>query len=62
MRGAQAEMERSAKLLDRYYIPARYPNGWPSGYPGELIMREDAEIDQASAKVVLDFCENSVSL
>ena len=32
----------SAINLDRYYIPARYPNGWASGSPADYFTEEDA--------------------
>jgi HEPN domain-containing protein len=31
-------------LLDRYYIPTRYPNGLPDLTPGQAYFRKDAEI------------------
>ncbi|NWG14134.1 MAG: HEPN domain-containing protein [Acidobacteria bacterium] len=30
-------------LLDRYYIPTRYPNGLPDLTPGQVYFRKDAE-------------------
>jgi HEPN domain-containing protein len=38
-----------AALLDRYYIPTRYPNGLPDLTPGESYFAEDARqaIEQA---------------
>jgi HEPN domain-containing protein len=45
-----------ALQLDKHYLPARYPNGLPAGYPGKYYTRIEAEraIDDASA--ILDFC------
>jgi HEPN domain-containing protein len=34
---------RAGTLLDRFYIPTRYPNGLPELTPGEAYMDEDAE-------------------
>ncbi len=34
---------RAATLLDRFYIPTRYPNGLPDLTPGEAYLDEDAE-------------------
>ena len=31
-------------LLDRYYIPTRYPNGLPDLTPGQVYFRRDAEV------------------
>jgi HEPN domain-containing protein len=36
-------------LLDRYYIPTRYPNGLPGLTPGQAYFRQDAEISIASS-------------
>jgi len=32
-----------AKVLDRCYVPTRYPNAWAEGTPADYYMREDAE-------------------
>jgi HEPN domain-containing protein len=46
----------AARRLDKHYVPARYPNGFASGYPGMLYTRGEAEqaIDDASA--IIEFC------
>lgn len=46
-----------AKRLDKFYIPARYPNGWSSGFPGEYITRKDAEDAIGDSEGILRFCE-----
>lgn len=38
----QPMLEQGA-LLDRYYIPTRYPNGLPDLTPGQVYFRQDAE-------------------
>lgn len=35
-------IQSSARFLDKYYIPARYPNGWASGSPSDFISEQDA--------------------
>lgn len=40
-----AALRDSAKKLDRFYIPTRYPNGLPGGSPFESFLKED--LDQA---------------
>lgn len=47
-----------AKSLDKFYIPARYPNGWPSGIPAEYITEKDAQDAINSSEKILQFCEN----
>jgi len=34
---------RAGTVLDRFYIPTRYPNGLPELTPGEAYLDEDAE-------------------
>jgi HEPN domain-containing protein len=38
-----AECLESGRELDLHYVPARYPNGLPSGYPHQFYGRETAE-------------------
>jgi HEPN domain-containing protein len=46
----------AARILDRYYIPSRYPNGYASGKPADYIGVEDADDASRSADEVLRFC------
>ncbi len=39
--------------LDRYYIPTRYPNGLPDLTPGEVYMKQDADLCIRHASAVL---------
>ena len=52
-------LKNDGVLLDRFYIPTRYPNGLPDMVPDEAYMQGDAEscIDIASKilKAVKDF-------
>jgi HEPN domain-containing protein len=47
-----------AKGLDRYYIPARYPNGFDSGSPFEYFTEEDARNAILYCRRVVEFCES----
>jgi len=38
-----AKHREAARLLDRFYIPTRYPNGLPAGTPSESFKRSDLE-------------------
>lgn len=40
---AISELETAALELDLHYVPSRYPNGLPSGYPHLFYGRETAE-------------------
>ena len=47
----------AAKALDKHYIPARYPNGFDSGIPGDYYTEKDAQEAIANAKEITEFCE-----
>ena len=48
----------SAKYLDRYYIPSRYPNGWASGSPFDFVTEKDASDAIAHSESILRLCES----
>lgn len=43
----------AARLLDRHYIPTRYPDNLPDGAPTDFYRREDAEEAIRAAEVIL---------
>lgn len=49
-------MMHHARVLDRYYIEARYPNGFPAGAPMEYFDRQLAEGAVDAADEILRFC------
>ena len=53
---APSDLLEAASRLDKHDIPARYPNGFASGYPGKLYTRGEAEGAIADAEKVLEFC------
>lgn len=52
------ELHKHAKFLDKFYIPARYPNGWSEGIPSDYITDEDVKNAINSAEKILRFCKN----
>lgn len=46
-----------AKILDKYYIPTRYPNAHPAGPAYRYYTESEAQEAIAVAKEVLDYCE-----
>ncbi len=52
------ELFKSATSLDRFYIPARYPNGWAAGFPAEYITRKDAKDAISDSEKILRFCKD----
>lgn len=49
------EILRKAKILDRHYIPTRYPDAHIAGSPFEFYDEEDAEEALKSAERILEF-------
>lgn len=50
------ELIEKGKQLDKFYLPARYPNSWVSGIPGEYINREDAQNAINNSEKIIQFC------
>lgn len=50
------ELIDRARQLDRFYIPARYPNSWASGTPSEYITKEDAQNAISNSEKIIQFC------
>jgi HEPN domain-containing protein len=48
----------SGKQLDKFYISARYPNGWVEGFPGQMITKKEAEDARDCAEKIMRFCED----
>ena len=53
-RGVQSLIE-DARSLDLHYIPSRYPNGLPSGYPHQFYGSETADKAITAAQKILGF-------
>ena len=49
-----------AKILDRYYIPTRYPNGFETGSPKDYYTEKDAREAIEYAQKIIDFCEEHI--
>ena len=47
---------RKAAILDRFYIPTRYPNGLPDLIPEKSFFRQDAEQGITLALYFLEAC------
>lgn len=58
---APPELVDRAKILDNYYIPARYPNGHPEGAPFEHYGRLQSEGAIEHARAVLGFATAAVA-
>jgi HEPN domain-containing protein len=49
-----------AKLLDRYYIEARYPNSFPAGSPYEFFDLKLAQQAYDSAREIVEWCRDII--
>ena len=50
-----------AKILDKHYIPTRYPNGFDSGAPTDFYTEEEAQKAIQCAEAIIEFCRNQIS-
>ncbi len=57
-RAIPVEMLDSARLLDMFYIPTRYPNGFPSGKPSDYFTQKQAKEAIDAAETIIGFCES----
>ena len=53
-----AEIADQARLLDFYYIPTRYPNGFAAGKPADYFSERQAVEAIHAAGDILRFCES----
>lgn len=51
------DIKEKAKLLDMYYIPPRYPNGFPSGKPADYFTEKQAKEALDATNSIFRFCE-----
>jgi HEPN domain-containing protein len=55
---APPDLIEKAQLLDAYYIPTRYPNGFPEGKPADYFNLTKAQDAVEAARAIIGFCEN----
>ena len=53
--------ELISKILDRHYIPSRYPNGFDSGAPEDYFTKDDALEAISIAENFMGFCTSQIS-
>jgi HEPN domain-containing protein len=49
--------QQAARILDKFYIPTRYPNGLDAGAPAEAYTAAEAEQAIRYAEDVVTFCQ-----
>ncbi len=52
------DLLEAAKILDKHYIPTRYPNGLEQGAPTEFYTRKEAEDAIRYSEALLRFCDH----
>ncbi|MDN5348300.1 MAG: hypothetical protein PWP65_1864 [Clostridia bacterium] len=56
--GVPKELIDKAKIIDKHYIPARYPNGFESGAPTDFYTPGEAKTAIEIAGEIIEFCKN----
>ncbi|MDE0460325.1 MAG: HEPN domain-containing protein [Chromatiales bacterium] len=59
--GTLARLLDSARQLDQYYIPTRYPNGIPGGIPAEVFTDSQAEDAVIRARAFIEVARAAIS-
>lgn len=55
------DLMEGAKILDKYYIPARYPNGFDTGAPVDYFTEKEAKEAIAYADKIIRFCKDNIA-
>ena len=50
-----------ARILDRFYIPTRYPNGFDYGKPADYYIEKDSQQAIGCAEAILRLCSDRIS-
>jgi HEPN domain-containing protein len=57
----RCKLLEDAILLDKLYIPTRYPNGLPQGIPHDYFTKKDAEEAVGAALRIYEWCKGKIS-
>ncbi len=49
------------RILDKYYIPTRYPNGFDSGAPMDYYTAGEAQSAIQQAEAILEYCRDQIA-
>ncbi len=49
-----------ARMLDKHYIPTRYPNSFESGAPTDFYTEKEAEDAIQHAEEIIEFCRDQI--
>jgi len=59
--GADEALLNRARMLDKHYIPTRYPNGFDSGAPTDFYTSEEAQQAIRNAEDIIEFCRRQIA-
>jgi len=59
--GITEELVDCGRILDRFYIPTRYPNGFDYGKPADYYTEADSRQAIGCAETILRFCADRLS-
>jgi HEPN domain-containing protein len=57
---AQKDIIEMGEILDRYYVPTRYPNAWPYGAPFKHYKKKDAEEALENARRIIEYVRSQI--
>ena len=57
---ADDALGNGARVLDKHYIPTRYPNGFDTGAPTDFYTRDEADTAIARAEEIVGFCRRQI--
>ena len=60
IKSAPDNIVNCSKILDKHYIPTRYPNGFDSGAPTDFYTEEEAQKAIQCAEEIIEFCRNQI--
>ncbi len=55
-----SELVDCTRVLDKHYIPTRYPNSFDSGAPTDFYTRMEAQHAIQCAEAILEFCRRQI--
>jgi HEPN domain-containing protein len=50
-----------ARMLDKHYIPTRYPNGFDTGAPTDFYTEAEASAAIQHAEAIVEFCRDKIA-
>ncbi len=60
--GELSSFKEEAALLDKFYIPTRYPDGLPALTPAQIYTKREAEIALKAAEKILRFSSSFLKI